>query len=156
MPRQLHADPTGKFVHQVVLEACQRAGHRCVIVDTSLSPCRRITGSEYSSLVEQVARGFVTAGIQPGEVIAIFLANSWEYAVAYHAATLAGAIATPLNPTYQEREARYQLECSGAAFLVTDGIQIEKINLRGLPALRRVYTTRHPVPGTHSFDYWAA
>jgi acyl-CoA synthetase (AMP-forming)/AMP-acid ligase II len=152
MPRQLYADPTGKFVHQVVLDACQRAGDHIVIVDTSLSPYRRISGSEYVSLVEQVARGFVAAGIRPGEVIAVFLANSWEYAVAYHAATLAGAIATPLNPTYQEREARYQLECSGAAILVTDGIQIANINLQGLPALRRVYTTRHPVPGTQTFD----
>jgi acyl-CoA synthetase (AMP-forming)/AMP-acid ligase II len=152
MQRQLYADPTGKFVHQVVLDACQRAGERIVIVDTSLSPYRRIRGSEYATLVEQVARGFVHAGIKPGEVIAVFLSNSWEYGVAYHAATLAGAIASPMNPAYQEREARYQLECSGAAFLVTDGIQIANINLQGLPSLRRVYTTRHSAPGAQMFE----
>jgi long-chain acyl-CoA synthetase len=152
MPRQLYADPTGKFVHQVVLEACQTAGERTVLVDTSLSPYRRISGSEYASLIEQVARGFVQAGIKPGEVIAVFLSNSWEYAVSYHAATLAGAIPTPMNPTYQEREARYQLECSGAAFLVSDAVQIAKINLADLPNLRRVYTTRHPVSGAQMFD----
>jgi long-chain acyl-CoA synthetase len=152
MQRQLYADPTGKFVHQVVLDACQRTGERTVIVDTSLSPYRRISGSEYASLVEQVARGFVRAGIRPGEVIAIFLSNSWEYCVAYHATTLAGAVPTPMNPTYQEREARYQLECSGAAFLITDGIQIANINLKGLPSLRCVYATRHPAQGAQMFD----
>jgi len=152
MHRQLYADPTGKFLHQVVLESCQRAGERTVLVDTSVNPARRISGAEYASLVESAARGFVAAGIKPREVVAIFLCNSWEYGVAYHAATLAGAIATPMNPTYQEREARYQLECSGAAFLVTDCGNIANINLKGLPALRRIYTTRTAVPGTQSFS----
>src|SRR5690349_17597300 len=95
MPRQLSADPTGKFLHQVVLDGCQGAGDRVVLVDSSITPPRRITGNEYAALLEQVARGFVAAGIQPGDVIAVFLMNSWEYAIAYHAATLAGAIATP-------------------------------------------------------------
>ena len=53
-------------------------------------------------------------------MIAIFLPNSWEFAITYHAATLAGGIPTLLNPSYREREIRYQLENSGAAFLITD------------------------------------
>ena len=52
----------------------------------------------------------VAAGIRPGEMIGIFLPNCWEFGVAYHAATLAGAVPTTLNPTYREREVRYQLE----------------------------------------------
>jgi acyl-CoA synthetase (AMP-forming)/AMP-acid ligase II len=152
MQRQLNADPTGKFVHQIVLDACNKAGERTLLVDASLTPPRRITGAEYASLVEQVARGFVQAGIRPGEIIAIFLPNSWEYAVAYHAATLAGAIPTPMNPSYQEREARFQMECSEAVFLVTDGALIKNVNLQSLPKLRRIYTTRIPADGTEMFE----
>ena len=152
MPRHLYADPAGKFIHQVVLEGCHGAGDRVVLIDASTSPARRIRGNEYASLLEQVARGFVAAGIRPGDVIAVFLPNSWEYGVAYHAATLAGAIATPMNPTYRDREIQYQMEASGAKFLVTDGPLIDGVDLSSLPALRRLYCTRKQVPGAHSFD----
>lgn len=152
MPRRLYADPTGKFVHQVVLEGCSIAGGRVVLVDSSTTPPRRITGNEYAALLEQVARGYVSAGIRPGDVIAVFLPNSWEYAVAYHAATLAGAIATPMNPMYRDREIHYQLESSGAKFLVTDGPLIAAADFSGLPALQRVYCTRIGANGTQMFS----
>ena len=150
MGRQLYADPAGKFVHQIVLDSCQRAADRVVLVDSSCD--RRLTGSEYATLVETVARNFVAAGIKPGEVIAIFLPNSWEYGVAYHAATLAGAIVTPMNPSYREREILYQLETSGAKFLVSDGALIAHADLRQVPSLRRVYTTRVAASGAEMFD----
>jgi hypothetical protein len=67
MPRRLYADPNGKFIHQVVLEGCSRAGNRVVLVDSSTTPFRRLIGAEYAALLEQVARGFVSAGIQPGD-----------------------------------------------------------------------------------------
>ena len=152
MSRKLYADPTGKFVHQIVLDACEKSADHVVLIDTSVDPFGRITGAEYVELVNCAARGFVAAGIRPGEVVAIFLSNSWEYAVAYHAATLAGAVVTPMNPSYQEREARYQLESSGAAFLVTDAPRNANIDLGGLPALRRVFTTRSPAPGAEMFE----
>jgi long-chain acyl-CoA synthetase len=138
---QLFADPTGRFVHDVVLESCQRNGNKTALIDTSSN--RRLTFAEYGSLVESLARGLVSAGLAPGEVVAIFLPNSWEFAIAYHAATLAGAIPTLLNPSYREREVRYQLENSGAVFLVTDAPLLENVNLAGIPSLRRVFVTRH-------------
>jgi long-chain acyl-CoA synthetase len=138
---QLFADPTGRFVHDVVLESCQRNGNKTALIDTSCN--RRLTFAEYGSLVESLARGLVSAGLAPGEVVAIFLPNSWEFAIAYHAATLAGAIPTLLNPSYREREVRYQLENSGAVFLVTDAPLLENVNLAGIPSLRRVFVTRH-------------
>ena len=104
----------------------------------------------------RLARGFVAAGLKPGEVIAIFLPNSWEFAIAYHAATLAGGIPTLLNPSYREREIRYQLENSGAVFLITDAPTDGMMNLAGLPALRRVYTTRLERPGCRALCQLAA
>jgi long-chain acyl-CoA synthetase len=147
---QLYAEPEGRFVHDLVLESCRRYPEKTAIVDTS---CRRqITYAEYGELVEATARGLIAAGLQPGEVLAIYLSNSWEFCVAYHAATLAGAIPTLLNPTYREREVRYQLENSGAAMLVSDGPNLEGLDLSGLPKLRRVYTTREPASGSENFS----
>ncbi len=146
---QLYADPHNLFLHDVVLDSCRRNAAKTALVDTSCG--RRFTYAEYGDAVESVARGLIATGIKPGDVIAIFLLNSWEFCVTYHAATLAGAIPTLLNPTYREREVRYQLENSGAVLLITDGGNIEGINLRGLPNLRRVYTTRQPASGAEPF-----
>jgi long-chain acyl-CoA synthetase len=146
---ELYADPAGRFVHDVVLESCRRNSGKTALVDTSSD--RRFTFGEYGSLVESLARGLISAGLAPGEVVAIFLPNSWEFAITYHAATLAGGIPTLLNPAYREREIRYQLENSGAAMLVTDAPLLENVNLAGLPALRRVFSTRHECAGCEDF-----
>jgi len=147
---QLYANPENQLVHDLVLESCRRAPQKTAIVDAGCN--RRISYEEYGELVEAVARGFIAAGVQAGDVIAIFLPNSWEFCVAYHAATLARAIPTPLNPTYREREVRYQLENSGAVMLIADGPNLVGIHLHGLPRLRKVYTTRHPSAGAQSFQ----
>lgn len=146
---QLHADPHNLFLHDVVLDSCRRNGEKTALVDVSCG--RRLTFAEYGAEVESIARGLIAAGLQPGEVAAIFLMNSWEFCVAFHSILLAGAVPTLLNPTFREREVRYQLENSGAAFLITDGVNIEGIHLGGLPNLRRVYVTRQHAPGTESF-----
>src|SRR5579862_1767604 len=146
----LYADPHGRFVHDVILEACALVPYKTAIIDSSCD--RRITYSEYGELVANIALGLVAAGVKPGEVLAIFLPNCWEFCAVYHAATMAGAIPTLLNPSYREREVRYQLENSGAVILITDGPLLEGINLSSLPNLRRVYTTRLAAPGTEPFS----
>ncbi len=146
---ELYADPSGRFLHELVLDSCRSNSNKTALVDASNG--RRLTYAEYGETVEAVARGLAAAGVKPGDVVAIFLANSWEFCTSFHGAQLAGAIPTLLNPTYREREVRYQLENSGAVLLITDGANIAGINLGGLPNLKRVYTTRQPAPGTDSF-----
>ena len=146
---QLYADPNNLFLHDLVLDSCRAHAGKTALVDTSCG--RRLTYAEYGETVESLARGLIHAGVRPGDVIGIFLANSWEFCAAFHGAQLAGAIPTLLNPTYREREVRFQLENSGAVLLITDGPNIEGINLGGLPCLRRTFTTRHPATGSEPF-----
>jgi acyl-CoA synthetase (AMP-forming)/AMP-acid ligase II len=147
---ELYSDPTNVFVHDAVLASCRRHPQKTALVDTSCG--RRLTYSEYGETAEALARGLVAAGLQPGEVAAIFLANSWEFCAAYHAVTLAGGIPTLLNPTYREREVRHQLGNSGAALLITDRTNIEGIGLAGLPNLRRIFCTREQGSGSEPFS----
>ena len=146
---QLYADPHNLFLHDVILASCHAHGPKTALVDSSCG--RRFTYSEYGDTVEALARGLVAAGLKPGEVVAIFLANSWEFCAAFHATTLAGGIPTLLNPAYREREVRHQLHCSGAALLITDGPNLEGIDVSGLPELRRVYATRQQGSGAERF-----
>ena len=101
----LFADPRNTFLHDAILATCRRFPNRISLVDASSG--RRFTYAEYGETVERLARGLVAAGLQPGEIVAICLPNSWEFAVAYHAATLAGGFPTPMNPMYREREIRF-------------------------------------------------
>ena len=149
---RLFADPDNLFVHDIVLSAARKFPRKTAIIDTSCAEPRHITYAEYAEMVEQAARGLVLAGVRPGDRVAIYLYNSWEFCVAFHAASLAGAAPTPLNPSYREREVRYQLECSGATVLVSDGKPIACMNLGGLPALKHVYVTREAASGAEPFS----
>lgn len=143
----LLGDPSGVFLQDLFLQACQRFAHRVFLIDTSYAEPRCFSYGEIGELAESAARGLVASGLRPGERVAIHLFNSWEYVVCYYAAALAGAISTPINPSYREREIRYQLENSGASVLITDSPLIRNVNLSGLPALRRVYAVREPASG---------
>jgi non-ribosomal peptide synthetase component E (peptide arylation enzyme) len=134
---ELYADPQGKFVHQLILQSCCRFAKNTALVDSSCK--RRFSYAEYGELIESLARGFVAAGLRPGEVVAIYLYNSWEFCATYHAVTLAGGVPTPLNPSYRQREVRYQMENSGAVFLVTDGPNLKVIEFSGNSRLRRLW-----------------
>jgi len=147
---QLYGDPTGIFTHDLVLDACRRFGGKTAIVDCSCDPPRRLSYAEYGNVVERVAAG-LSARLQPGEIVAIFLQNSWEFCVSYHAATLAGCIPTLLNPHFREREVRYQLQDSGAVALIADASQVREINLKGLPKLKTLFTVRGEAGG-EAFD----
>jgi acyl-CoA synthetase (AMP-forming)/AMP-acid ligase II len=146
---QLYADPGNIFLHGAILASCQEHAHKTALVDTSCG--RRLSYGQYAETVEALARGLIAAGLLPGEVVAIFLCNSWEFCTTYHAITLAGGIPTLLNPTYREREVRYQLQNSGAAFLITDGPNAQGVDLVGLPNLRRVWCTREQGSGVQPF-----
>jgi long-chain acyl-CoA synthetase len=147
---QLYADPDNLFLHDLVLDSCRKFPHKTALLDASIN--RRFTYAEYGETIERLARGLIAAELKPGEVVAIFLPNSWEFASAYHATTLAGGLPTLLNPTYREREVRYQLENSRAAMLITDGATLGNLNLASLPNLRRVYNTRQQSAGTENFS----
>lgn len=139
---QLYADPAGKFVHDLIFAAADRSPEKVAIVDTSTVPARRVTYAEYADLVERIARGLVAANLRPGQVVAIFLPNSWEFCAAYHAISYIGAISTLLNPSYREREIRYQLENAAAVALITDGPLIHGVDLSGL-GLKHIFYTRN-------------
>ncbi len=150
---RFYDNPQGKFVHDVILDSCRQHAAKVAVVDTSCAPAKRITYAAYGELVERTARGLVAAGVRPGEMIGIYLPNCWEFGIAYHAATLAGAVPTTMNPTYREREVRYQLETAEAVALISDGTLLTGIGLSGLSALRNVYTIRNPGPsGSESWE----
>lgn len=149
---KLFDNPEGRFLHEAVLSSCRAYGERIAIVDASCTPARRVSYSEYGDLVERAGRGMIASGVRPGDIIAIYLPNCWEFSVAFHGAMLAGAVVTTLNPTYREREVRYQLETSDAVTLISDGAMLNGIDLSGLSQLRDVFTIRTHCAASRPFE----
>jgi len=153
MRTQLYADPAGKFLHESILESCAKFGQKTALVDLSALDAagnpKRVSYAELGEAIVAAARGLVAVGMRPGERVGIFLPNSWEFCVACHAATLAGGIPSPLNPSYREREVTYQLENCGASLLISNGLLITGMKL---PELRAAYTTREHIGGSLPFS----
>ena len=67
----------------------------------------------------RAAQGFVAAGVQPGDRVAIWVPNCWEWVAAVVGLQAAGGVLVPLNTRYKGTEAAWILERSRAVALVT-------------------------------------
>jgi long-chain acyl-CoA synthetase len=83
----------------------------------------------YGELLERVDAfaGYLhEEGVAPGERVALFLRNSWEFVVAVLAIAKVGAITVPVNTFLKAEELSYILEDSGAVMLIASA-QYEKV-----------------------------
>jgi 4-coumarate--CoA ligase len=78
-----------------------------------------LTAAALRDRIERLAGGLRARGVGPGTTLAIFAPNMPDYAVVFHAAALAGATITTLNPSYTAHEVAHQLKDSGASWLFT-------------------------------------
>jgi acyl-CoA synthetase (AMP-forming)/AMP-acid ligase II len=65
---------------------------------------RRVSFAEWMALADLLAAEFAARGVSRGDVVALILPSSIDYAVAYAAAAKLGAITTGLNPRLGRRE----------------------------------------------------
>jgi long-chain acyl-CoA synthetase len=84
-----------------------------VFKDTSL------TYRELDGLVNAFANALRGLGIGRGDRVALFMTNRPEYVVSFFALARLGAVSSPMNPSYREREVAYQLADARAVAVVT-------------------------------------
>ncbi len=89
---------------------------------------RTLTFGDLEAQIRALAGGLRSRGFGRGDVLAILAPNMPEYAIAFHGAAMAGGTVTTLNPTYTAEEIEFQLEDSGASYLVTIGMLLETAN----------------------------
>lgn len=92
---------------------------REAVVDTSTDPVTRLTYGEVLDLADKVAAAVMTAGIGPGDRVAVWAPNCWEWIVALVGLQSSGAVLVPLNTRYKGAEAADILERSNARLLFT-------------------------------------
>jgi long-chain acyl-CoA synthetase len=81
----------------------------------------RLTYRELWDRAARVAGGLREGGVDPGDRVAIRMANGADWCVAFFGSQLAGAVVVPVNTRFSEAEVRYVMEDSGASFSFEDG-----------------------------------
>ena len=139
-------------------DAVARFGDAEAIVDDDV----RLSWHEFGERIEAAARAFVAAGIEPGDRVAIWAPNVWEWPVALLGLQSAGAVLVPLNTRYKGSEAAYILGASRARLLVTvngflgndyvsmlraaEGDPLDGRPVAGLPSLEQIVVLRGDAP----------
>ncbi len=108
-----------------------------------------LTYRELEGLTNSFANALLGLGIRQGDRVCLLMTNRPEFVISWFAIARIGAVVSPMNPSYKEREVAYQLENSEAVAIV---VQHELLPLveavrSEVPALRQVIAVG---PGTPS------
>ena len=109
--------------------------------------------------IERAAQFYRSIGIKRGDVVTIQLPNRIDFAVAFIALELLGAIANKVNPDFRARELDYMLKFSGSSAYVFPK-EWKDFDYAGMartlqltnPELKRLIVVGGAVDGTHDFD----
>ncbi len=77
-----------------------------------------LTYRELDALVNSFANTLLDLGIGKGQTVCLFMTNRPEYVISWFAIARIGAVASPMNPAYKEREVAYQLSNSEAVAIL--------------------------------------
>ena len=95
--------------------AAQRHGDAVAIEDGDVV----IAYAELPGWVDRCAAALLAHGVQPGDRVAIWAPNLWEWVVAALGTQAVGGVLVPINTRFKGQEAAYILRRSGARVLFT-------------------------------------
>lgn len=102
----------------------------------------RLSYRKLRELAEVMAANLRSHGVQPGDRVAVMLPNLPQTFIAFWAISKAGAVVVFTNPLYMENELLYQLNDSGAKYMITVDMVWPKIkNLRQRLGIRKYFVT---------------
>jgi fatty-acyl-CoA synthase len=120
---------------------------------------RRYSFRELAAAIDRVAKGLIHLGVEPGEKVAIWLANCPEWIHTMFACAKIGAVHVPVNTRLRTADVEYVLRQSNSTTLITHDVSgpidylamTREVGSR-LPDLkRRVIKSAQAHPGTHAW-----
>lgn len=130
----------------LVRAAAERGPDRQAIIYHDLI----LTYREVIGMINCIANGLYELGIRKGDRICLYTTNQPEYTLTFMAAATIGAVVSPMNPVYKEREVAYQLENSEAsAILIQRELAptlAQVLANKDLPNLKHILVTGDKAP----------
>jgi steroid-24-oyl-CoA synthetase len=116
----------------------------------------RISYEAHYRAVAKFARELKARGVTKGDRVAIVMRNYPEWAVAFWATVVIGAITVPLNAWLTGEELEYALDDSGAKVAIVDGERAERIEGRmdALPYLSSMIVVRPGAAVPEGWENW--
>ncbi len=123
-----------------VFEASAPYAERVYLVNDA----ERATFDAHRRAVAKLAQQLAADGVKKGDRVAIVMRNVPEWSVAFWAASLLGAIVTPLNAWWTGAELEYGLADSGTKLAIVDIERWGRVreHVAACPALGRIYVAR--------------
>ncbi len=142
--------PFYPYAHMLTHTAERYPEHTAVVFNDS-----SLTYRELESLVNSFANALLALGISGGQRVCLFMTNRPEYVISWFAITRIGAVISPMNPSYKEREVAYQLTNSDAVAIVVQQELLPRVQAvhAEAPDLRHMITVGSGSQATLSFSH---
>ncbi|GAG01449.1 unnamed protein product, partial [marine sediment metagenome] len=80
---------------------------------------KEFTNRMLFTLTKRFAAALKDLGFKKGDVVALWLPNCPQFSIVYFASIYLGATMTAISPLFTKRELEYQINDSGAKYLIT-------------------------------------
>jgi long-chain acyl-CoA synthetase len=139
-------------IGEILPVAARRFGARTALIVGD----RTFSFDDLQGLSDRAAHGLVAAGVRPGDRVALYGPNCWEWLVAYYGIAKTGAVVIPINVMLTPEEVRFVVEDSGTRAVVASAEKGEPLlDLRGTGNLEEVVLWGDAIPaGAMRFDDW--
>lgn len=105
--------PDYSYAEMLAQTAARYPEHTAIVFNDA-----NLTYRELEALVNACARSLLALGISRSQTVCLLMTNRAEYVISWFAIARIGAVASPMNPAYKEREIAYQLENSEAVAII--------------------------------------
>ena len=119
-PPVVAPDPDANITDLLVERVAAEPNAALFAVPDGSGGWRDITAAEFLAQVRALAKGFVAAGIQPGEKIGFMCKVRYEWTLVDFATAFAGAVLVPIYETSSPSQVHYNLTDSGATAILVE------------------------------------
>ncbi|HEY2642199.1 MAG TPA: long-chain fatty acid--CoA ligase [Galbitalea sp.] len=124
MPAAVEADPNANATDLLVERVRKTPDLAIFALPQSDGTWTDVTAAEFLTQVRALAKGFVAAGIQPGDKIGMMCRTRYEWTLIDFAVWFAGAILVPVYETSSPHQIHWDLEDSGAIAMITETVEL--------------------------------
>lgn len=121
----------------------------------------RLTFGELDRMVDELAEGLIAIGVEHGDNVAVWVANSPEWVAIWMACARIGAVLVPVNTRFKTPEARYILQQSDASVLIMmdrywdiDFLSMVREMIPGMDAMTPGKLASDDLPALRSVILW--
>ena len=142
VPAIVAADPDANIT-DLLVERVKASPSRALFAVPENGGWREIAAAEFQREVVALAKGFVAAGIEPGDKVGFIARTTYEWTLVDFALFFAGAVMVPVYETSSPSQIAWILTDSGATTAIAESTEhAERIaEIRGdLPLIREVWT----------------